>query len=70
MRYGQPLWSKTAGTQSLLHPENERQQNVNSFWFCKFGTQGITQIFTHRTLLLTALIPKNTKDQEQMQIPN
>ena len=60
MRYSQPLLGKTTVTYSLQHPENELQQSVNSFRTCIFHNQGIAQIFACITVLLTALLGKNT----------
>jgi len=60
MRYWQPLLAKTTATCSLRHPENERQQSVNSFRTCIFRDQGITRIFACITVLLTALLGKKT----------
>jgi len=60
IRYWQPLQAKTTATCSLPHPENERQQSVNSFSCCIFGNQGIARIFAFITELLTSLIGKNT----------
>jgi len=60
MRYWQPLLEKTTATCSLRHPENERQRSVNSLRTCIFRNEGIAWIFTCITVLLTALLGKNT----------
>jgi len=60
IKYWQPLLAETTKTCSLPHPENERQQSVNSFSCCIFGNQGIALIFAFIKELLTALIGKNT----------
>jgi len=60
MRYWQPSLAKTTATCSLRHPENERQRSVNSFRTCLFRNQGIARIFACITVLLTALLGKNT----------
>jgi len=60
MRYWQPFLAQTTATCSLWHPENERQRSVNSFRTCIFRNQGIVQIFACITVLLTALLGKNT----------
>jgi len=60
MRYWQPLLAKTTATCSLRHPENERQWIVNRFRTCIFRNQGIVRIFACITVLLTALLGKNT----------
>ena len=44
----------------MLHPENECQQNDNSFSCCIFGNQVITLIFAFITELLATIIGKNT----------
>jgi len=59
-RYWQPLLAKTTAACSLLHPENELQQSINSFSCCIFGNHGIARIFTFLSELLTTLIGKNT----------
>jgi len=63
MRYWQPIGAKPTATCSLLHPENERQQSINSFMSCIFGNQGFVRFFTPITELLTALIGNNTPYQ-------
>jgi hypothetical protein len=60
IKYWQTLLAKTSVTCSLLHPENESQQCVNSFSCCIFGNQGIVSIFMFITELLTTMIGKNT----------
>jgi len=60
MRYWHPLLAKTTATCSLRHPENEHQHSVNSFRTCIFRNQGIARIFGFITVLLTALLGKNT----------
>jgi len=60
IKYWQPLLAKTTATCSLPHPENERQQSINSFSCCILGNQGIALMFAFITELLTALIGKNT----------
>jgi len=60
MRYWQPLLAKTTAKCSLQHPENERQRSVNSFRTCIVRNQGITRIFSCITVLLTALLGKNS----------
>ena len=60
IKYWQPLLAKTSATCSLPHPENERQQSVNSCICCTFGNQGIERIFAFITELLTAMIGKST----------
>jgi len=60
MRYWQPLQAKTTVTCSLCHPENERQRSVNSFRTCIFRNQGIAWIFACISVLLSALLGKNT----------
>jgi len=60
IKYWQPLLAKSTATCSLQHPENERQQSVNSLSCCIFGSQGIALIFVFRKELLAALIGKNT----------
>jgi len=60
MRYWQPLLAKTTATCSVRHPENERQRSINRFGTCIFRDQGIVQIFASITVLLTALLGKNT----------
>ena len=63
MRYWQSVGAKTTATDSLPHPENERQQRINSSWSCIIGNQGNARIFEHITELLTASIGKNTISQ-------
>jgi len=60
IRYWQPLLAKTTATYSLPHPDNERQWSVNSLRCYIFLDQGILRIFVRITVLLTALIGKNT----------
>jgi len=60
LRYWQPLLGKTTATCSLQHPENELQWSVISFRTCIFRNQGIGLIFACITVLLTALLGKNT----------
>jgi len=60
MRYWHPVGAKTTATHFMLHPENERQQSINSFCSCIFVNQGIVWIREHITELLPALIGKNT----------
>jgi len=60
MTYCQPLGSSSTVTRSLPHPENEHQRNVNNFWSCILGNQGIVRTFEHITEQLTALIGQNT----------
>jgi len=60
MRYWQPVLAKTTATCSLQHPENERQRSVNSFRTCMFRNRGIARIIACITVLLTALLRKNT----------
>jgi hypothetical protein len=60
MRYWQPLLAKTTAKCSLQQPENERQRSINSFRTCIFRNQGIAWIFACITVLLTALLGKNT----------
>jgi len=60
MRYWQPLLAKTTATCSLRHPEKERQRSVNSFRTCIFRNHGIARNFACITILLTALLGKNT----------
>jgi allantoicase len=59
-RYWQPLLAKTTVTGSLRHPENERQQRVNSYRTCIFRDEGIARNFACITVILTALLDKNT----------
>ena len=61
--YWQPLLAKTTATCSLPHPENERQQSVNSFSCCIFGNQGIVLITVFITELSTVVIDNNTMYQ-------
>jgi len=60
MRYWQLLLAKTTATCSLRHPEYERQRSINSYRTCIFRNQGIAWIFACITVLLTALLCKNT----------
>jgi len=60
IRYWQPLLAKTTATCSLRHPGNQHQRSVNSFRTCIFCNQGIARIFACITVLLTALLGKNT----------
>jgi hypothetical protein len=60
MRYWQPLLAKTTAKCSLRHPENEHQRRVNSFSTCIYHNQGIVRNFACITVLLTALLSKNT----------
>jgi len=60
MRYWQLLLAQATATCSLRHPENEGQQSINSFRTCIFRNQGIVRIFACITVLLTALLCKNT----------
>jgi len=60
MRYSQRLLAKTTATCSLRHPENQRQQSINGFRTCIFRDQGIARNFACITVLLTALLGKNT----------
>jgi len=59
-KYWQPLLAKTTATGSLRHPENERQWSVTSFRTCICRNQGIAPIIASMTVLLTALLVKNT----------
>jgi len=60
MKYWQLLLAKTTATCALRHPENEHQRSANSFKTCIFRNQGIAQIVACITVLLTALLGKNT----------
>jgi len=60
MRYWQPLGARTTATLSQPHPENQRQQSINSFISCIFGIEGITWMFVHISESFTALRGKNT----------
>jgi len=60
IRYWQPLLAKTKAASSLLHPDVERQQSVNSFGSWVFGNQGIVRIFTPITEPLTDSIGQCT----------
>ena len=61
MKNWQHLLAKTTATCSLRHPENERQRSVSSYRIAIFCNEGIARIFMCITLLLTALLGKNTK---------
>ena len=63
IRYWQLLEADTTATCSLPHPENERQQSINSFRYCIFCNWGIARTFAHISVLLTGLIGKNAKYQ-------
>ena len=60
MRYWQSLVAKATAKCSLQHPENEHQWSVNSFRTCILRNPGIACIFACITVLLTALLDKNT----------
>jgi hypothetical protein len=63
IRYWQPLLAKPTATCSLRHPENERQWSVNSYKSCICFNLDIPQIIVRITLLLTALVGRNTISQ-------
>jgi len=56
----QPLQAKTTARCYLRHPENDRQPSVNSFRTCILCNHGITRIFPCVTVLLNALLGKNS----------
>jgi hypothetical protein len=56
----QPLMAKRTATCSLGYPDNEHQLNVDSLRTCIVGKQCIAWIFACITVLLTALLGKNT----------
>jgi len=60
MQYWQPSLAKTTATCYLRHPENECLWSINSFRSWIFHKQGIARILVWITLLLSALIGKNT----------
>jgi hypothetical protein len=55
-----PLQATTTAKCSLQHPEKEGQPIINSLKTCIFRNQGIARIFTCITVLLTALLGKNS----------
>jgi hypothetical protein len=56
----QPLQAKTTARCSLRHSENEHRPSVNSFRTYIFLNQGIVRIVACITVLLTALLGKNS----------
>ena len=60
MRYWQPILATTTATCYLRHPEDECQRSINSFRTSIICNLGIVRNIACITVLLTALVGKNT----------